>query len=319
MPLAILTISRQMGSLGDEIADALSRKLGWELISRDNLLTKFFVEITSVHERHMLTESARFYLNQNNGNGTYLDYLEQALFDLSLRQSAILVGFGSQVIFADDRTALHVRIIAPQNVRIARVRKQFHVSDNDAEQILNTADKKHKRFVATVFGVDLTDAASYHMTLNTASLSVDECVAAVMAMLKEREQIRQFEIESEQTEMINNPSDRPLFKNATEIEFAKILDMYQIDWKYEPRTFPIEWDAEGNVTLAFSPDFYLTRFDTYIELTTMNQRYVTMKNRKAKKVRELYPGTNIKLVYKKDFQSLIERFNMTKDTRENNA
>jgi hypothetical protein len=53
MPLAILTISRQMGSLGDEIADALSRKLGWELISRDNLLTKFFVEITSVHERHI--------------------------------------------------------------------------------------------------------------------------------------------------------------------------------------------------------------------------------------------------------------------------
>ena len=84
--------------------------------------------------------------------------------------------------------------------------------------------------------------------------------------------------------------------------------MYHIEWLYEPRTFPIEWDAEGNITQAFSPDFYLTQFDTYIELTTMNQKYVTQKNRKARRVRELYPGTNVKIVYKKDFQSLIERF-----------
>jgi hypothetical protein len=84
--------------------------------------------------------------------------------------------------------------------------------------------------------------------------------------------------------------------------------MHQIEWKYEPRTFPVEWDAEGNVTLAFSPDFYLVQFDTYLELTTMNQRYVTEKNKKLRRVRELYPGTHIKIVYKKDFQSLVERF-----------
>jgi len=90
------------------------------------------------------------------------------------------------------------------------------------------------------------------------------------------------------------------------------LDMYQIDWQYEPKTFPIEWDAEGNVTMAFSPDFYLTKFDTYIELTTMNQKYVTIKNRKAKKLRELYPGTKIKVVYKRDFYSLIDRYNLGK-------
>ena len=40
----------------------------------------------------------------------------------------------------------------------------------------------------------------------------------------------------------------------------------------------------------------------------MNQKYVTVKNKKAKRVRELYPGTNVKIVFKKDFQSLVERF-----------
>jgi len=98
------------------------------------------------------------------------------------------------------------------------------------------------------------------------------------------------------------------FKTEAEAEFAKILDMYQLDWKYEPKTFPIEWDAEGNVTMAFSPDFYLTKFDMYIELTTMNQKYVTLKNKKTKKLRELYPGINVKVMYKKDFDTLMERF-----------
>lgn len=311
--MAILTISRQMGSLGDEIAEELSRKLGWELINRNKLIARFFSDITNSHEQHMLQESAKFFLKQCRNGDTYLDFLERSLFEMSRKQSAILVGFGSQIIFAEDRDALLFRIIAPQSVRATRIRKQFHLSETEAENILQTADKKHKKFVSTVFGVDLTDDFLYHLTINTAAMSIDECVAAIQAMLKERDLRRHLEREAEHLDVINHFSERPSFKNPTEIEFAKILDMYQIEYKYEPKTFPIEWDAEGNVTLAFSPDFYLVQFNTYIELTTMNQKYVTMKNRKAKKVRELYPGTNIKIVYKKDFQSLIERFNMNRE------
>jgi cytidylate kinase len=295
--LAILTISRQMGSLGDEVAEAVSSRLGWELITRDKLVSMFFSTVTKPQERHMLAESAKFYLNQYQENCTYLDFLKQSLNEFVRDRSVVAVGFGSQLIFANDRDAIHVRIIAPVSVRISRVRKQYHVSDEDAAKILGKADKKHKRFVAAIYGADLTDASLYNLSLNTADLSVDECATVILALIREREDRRQMEAQAAQAE----------------VEFARILDMYQIEWKYEPKTFPIEWDAEGNVTLAFCPDFYLPHFDTYIELTTMNQRYVTTKNRKAKKLRELYPGTNIKIVYKKDFQSLIERFKMTRE------
>ncbi|MBR6483489.1 MAG: cytidylate kinase-like family protein, partial [Clostridiales bacterium] len=98
-----------------------------------------------------------------------------------------------------------------------------------------------------------------------------------------------------------------VFKNSTEEEFARILDMYGIEWMYEPKTFPIEWDAEGNIKMAFSPDFYLPKFNIYLELTTMDQKYVTKKNKKARMVMELYPGTTVKIVYKKDFHDLVER------------
>jgi len=311
--LAILTISRQMGSLGDEIAEALSRKLDWELINRNQLIARFFAKSANVREQHLLNESAKFFLTQSQGNGTYLDVLERSLFELAQNQSAILVGFGSQIIFEDDSNSLHIRIIAPEKVRILRIRKQFHISESEAVKVLDTADRRHKRFVSTVFGINLEDSSLYHLTLNTASLSVDECVAAILALQQEHAERLKIEMESEQGPSIDHQSDLPVFKNPSEAEFAKILDMYQIDWKYEPKTFPVEWDAEGNVTLAFSPDFYLTKFDTYLELTTMNQKYVTEKNKKMKKVRELYPGTNVKIVYKKDFYSLIERFNINTD------
>jgi len=310
--LAILTISRQMGSLGNEAAEALSRRLGWELITRDELMSLFFCQIAKPHDLHMLSESAKFYLSQCQDECSYLEYLQKSLRQYVQDRSVILVGFGSQLIFASDRNAVHVRIFAPQSVRIARVKKKYHLSDQSAEKILSTADQKHKRYVSTLYGADLSDPVLYNMILNTAELSTDECVSAIVGLIREREVLLKMENQAAKDEIIINAANSPDFKNPAEIEFAKILDMYQIEWKYEPKTFPIEWDAEGNVKLAFSPDFYLPQFDTYIELTTMNQRYVTTKNRKAKKLRELYPGTNIKIVYKKDFQSLIERFNLSR-------
>ena len=109
---------------------------------------------------------------------------------------------------------------------------------------------------------------------------------------------------------VNHQTRTPVFKNETEEEFARILDMFNIEWIYEPKTFPVEWDAEGNVTLAISPDFYLPRFNLYLELTTMDQKYVTKKNKKIRLVRELYPGTNIRIVYKKDFNELVNRLKL---------
>jgi hypothetical protein len=132
----------------------------------------------------------------------------------------------------------------------------------------------------------------------------------IVAALGERELTLRIERQADEVNAQANVSGLSLLKNQAEIDFARLLDMYHIDWKYEPKTFPIEWDAQGNVTSAFSPDFYLTKFDTYIELTTMNQKYVTEKNKKVKKLRELYPGTHIKVVYRKDFRTLVERFNL---------
>ena len=104
------------------------------------------------------------------------------------------------------------------------------------------------------------------------------------------------------------PLDEITFAHASERVAAEILDFYRIRWQYEPTTFPIEWDGQGNVIASFSPDFYLPDFDLFIELTTMSQKLVTKKNRKVRRLRELYPDVNIKIFYQKDFRRLLARF-----------
>jgi len=98
------------------------------------------------------------------------------------------------------------------------------------------------------------------------------------------------------------------FAHESEAEFARILDFYHIRWQYEARTFPVEWDQDGNVVSSFTPDFYLPDHDLYIELTTLKQSLVTKKNRKVRLLRELYPETSIKILYASDYRKLIEKF-----------
>ncbi len=98
------------------------------------------------------------------------------------------------------------------------------------------------------------------------------------------------------------------FAHPSERVAAEILEFYHIRWEYEPTTFPIEWDSDGSVIASFTPDFYLPDFDLYIELTTMSQKLVTKKNRKVRRLKELYPEVNIKIFYQKDFRRLLQRF-----------
>lgn len=98
------------------------------------------------------------------------------------------------------------------------------------------------------------------------------------------------------------------FAHPSEEEFANILKFYHIRWEYEPKTFPIGWDEGGDVTESFTPDFYLSDMDLYIELTTMKQSLVTKKNRKVRLLKKIYPEINIKLFYGKDYRQILKKY-----------
>jgi hypoxanthine phosphoribosyltransferase len=105
-------------------------------------------------------------------------------------------------------------------------------------------------------------------------------------------------------------SEPPRFANRSELECAKILDYYGVPWDYEPRSFVLERDADGRVLSAFTPDFYLPEQDLFIEVTVMKQSLVTRKNRKLRELRRLYPGVRVKLFYRRDIESLAQRYRL---------
>ena len=100
------------------------------------------------------------------------------------------------------------------------------------------------------------------------------------------------------------------FAHNSERQFAKLLDFYAIAWAYEPREFTIEWNRAGEPIQAFRPDFYLPAYDLYIEITTLNQKLVTKKNRKARRLRELYPDVQVKILYQRDYLNLLVKFGL---------
>jgi hypoxanthine phosphoribosyltransferase len=100
------------------------------------------------------------------------------------------------------------------------------------------------------------------------------------------------------------------FAHPAELHFARILSFYRIRWSYEPTTFPLAYSDEGRPSEMFTPDFYLPEHKLYIELTTMRQRLVTRKNRKIRRLRELYPNIRIKLLYRRDCDRLGDAYRL---------
>ena len=106
------------------------------------------------------------------------------------------------------------------------------------------------------------------------------------------------------------PAPVERFANLSEEIFASLLTLYGVAWLYEPLEFPLAWDDNGAPTRAFRPDFYLLATGTFIELTVLEQRLVTKKNRKVREFRELYPEVQLEVVYRSDFLALAERHGM---------
>ena len=124
----------------------------------------------------------------------------------------------------------------------------------------------------------------------------------------------------ESSEMVDAPEDAlpgtaepgtiegTRFAHASEAEMARILDFYEVRWEYEPTTFPILWNIDGEVIESFAPDFYLPELELFLEMTTLKQRLVRKKNRKLRRLKELYPGIRIKLFYARDFRAMMLKY-----------
>jgi len=106
--------------------------------------------------------------------------------------------------------------------------------------------------------------------------------------------------------------DNIRFAHDSERQFAELLDFYGVAWEYEPVEFVLDWHKDGTPKAAFRPDFYLPGHNCFIELTTLNQKLVTRKNAKVRRLRELHPEVEVKLFYQRDYLALLAKHGLAR-------
>jgi len=308
--MALLTISGDPASRWEEVAHGAAQLLGFELVTPSRL-GKWLTD-----EFGYAPLPARAWRPATTA----------VLARLATEHHLVIALEGAEHLIGPMPSLWRARIVAPPDQRVGNVMLDLRLERADAIVRLRELDAEQKRLRKTRFGRATSDPTAFDLTLNLAHMDTAQATDVLAAAASKRldqqgllaaavaEEL-QFATRLELAKRGIVPAGRAevkrvSFGHPSEQMFANLLDFYRIQWEYEPRSFPLQWDKDGAVTEAFTPDFYLPEFDLYVELTTMKQSLVTRKNRKVKRLRAIYPHVNIQVYYQKDFQDLVFKHGM---------
>lgn len=180
--MAVLTISRQTGSLGTEIAQALQDEFKWKFLDKESLevelVEKYGIPEKSV-ERYDEKKPA-FWEMFSSDKDRYLHFMKTVMYEFARNGNGngncIIIGRGGQVLFHDIPGVLTVRVIAPTMTRIERLKTEHGYHERLAEQIIRHSDHDRAGFHKFFFHVNWDDSHLYDLVLNTARFRVEEAV-----------------------------------------------------------------------------------------------------------------------------------------------
>lgn len=310
--MAILAVTGEAGCRTEDIARAAAQKLNFELVSETRLAgllreefgdtdlpdkawpaaaTSVLARAATDHNLVISFAGAECLFPNVPGvlrvfvTGRVAHRTGNVMLDLGTNRSAAAKSLRELEAAQRERRKRHFMRPAP--------------SSHDFDLVLNS-----EQFQPEAAGV-LIEAAAYHRAILDYGLLSDAAEAQIQF------QARLVLAGHGIVPAGRSSMEKKPFGHPSEQLFANLLDFYRIAWEYEPRSFALQWDKDGKVTEAFTPDFYIPEFDLYVELTTMKQSLVTKKNRKVKLLRTIYPHINIQVFYLKDFQDLVSKYGLS--------
>jgi len=305
--MGLITVSGEPGSHHEEVARLTAQRLQFELVN-DSRLNAMIAE--------------EFGADAAIPDRAWRHVAAHILARLATEHHLVVATPGAELLFRNFPNWLRVDVVAPEARRVGALMIDRGLERAAARQLLGELETARRQERKRRFGRVTAPATLFDITLNSEALDSEH----MAALLEEAARIRgileqgllsssaaaqiQFQIRLQLARHGIAPAGkaslkRNQFSHPSEEIFANLLDFYRIAWEYEPHSFPIQWDREGKVLEAFTPDFYLPEFDMHVELTTMKQSLVTRKNHKIKLLKTIYPQVNIQVFYQKDFQNLI--------------
>jgi cytidylate kinase len=186
-----ITISREAGAGGSEIAAIVGRRLGWEVLDK-NLLDH--VAERFKHDRSMLNlvdETRSNWVYDVLGtwmdskvvpHETYVSQLSRIVLALSHQSNIIFVGRGARFLLPREKV-LAVRLVASAGFRAKRIMQIFDYSESDARRYVKETDQGRREFVHRFFHYDITDPHLYDLMLNTESLGMEGAAHEIEAAI----------------------------------------------------------------------------------------------------------------------------------------
>lgn len=208
--IQLITISREFGAGGSELAARVGEQLGWPVLDHDIIhrvaervrLDDDTVERMDEHSPSFLARIAsvlivpqpEIFSFAQNGDLTSHDAIAEAalevITEMARRPPVVIVGHGAQCIFAGRADALHVRVVAPHADRSARVQRRLRVARGMAETLMREADRDRQAYVQRHFHRDWHNPLLYDLWLNTARVTIDEGAVAIVDLVRSRETAR---------------------------------------------------------------------------------------------------------------------------------
>ena len=186
--MAIITVSRQAGSLGNEIAMLTAEKLGYEYIEKvqiSEILSKFGFTISEIDQFDEKKPSIWQTLSVQKE--LFAHFIRAAICELASRNNVVIVGRGGQVILRDIPGTLHVRIIAPYETRVRRLMEQREYDEDEVQRIIRQSDSDSSGYLSTYFGEQWNDSDLYDLVINTRTISPEKSVETIVHALDTEE------------------------------------------------------------------------------------------------------------------------------------
>jgi cytidylate kinase len=173
VPMAVITVSRQLGSLGSDIANAVAQRLGYRVAWKGLINQAARQARTPEMALEMLDELGLLGLKPSlSAENAYLDAIRELIQELARADNVLIVGRGGQAILQGWPNTFHIRIIAPLDVRVQRLVERHAITPEAALAQIRASDHRRKRFVQHAYNVDWADPALYDLVINTATLDV---------------------------------------------------------------------------------------------------------------------------------------------------
>jgi cytidylate kinase len=189
-----LTLSRQYGSGGAELAQRLGERLDWQVFDREilSLIARQAHTAEAVLARlderavsHFHETFANLILSQAPAQAAFLREMMRVLWALARQGKAILLGRGANWLL-DQRFGLRVRVVAPLRQRVEWVARQEGLDAVAAEKRVKDNDAAQQRFIRQVFGRDIDDPVGYDLVLNVAALGREAAEDTALAALRSK-------------------------------------------------------------------------------------------------------------------------------------